>query len=909
MSVPRRRHLAEAAFSLALLAYPRTFRRRFGDEMRDDFRRGALGGAVGTCRTFLTLLGNGLAERGTAVVRWLFWPSHAPHLYDSSTGHAMVWDNLRTDLRFALRQARRAPLATALAVAALALGVGANTAVFTVIDAVLLRPLPYQAPDSLVMVWSDNRNEGRALNVVSPADYADFRARTRALSATAYTLSFFTPLVEKGAEDAGRVVVLRTSDTVFELLGRQAALGRTYGAGERGVAVISHALWVGRFGADPSVVGRTLTFSGDETLTVIGVMPPDFAFPYRSMFGPWASSPMQSAELWVPMPMEGPRWVTPGGQLVRNLRALVVFGRLRENTSLGQARADLAAAATQLEREYPDSNRGWGVTVVPLHEQTTGQVRPALLVLLAGSGVLLLIAVANVANLVLARSLARQRELTVRAALGASTARLVQQALTESMALAVAGAGLAGVVVVWGLGGLVALAPPELPRLSEIRVDWRMLAATTGIAMLAGLLVGLVPAIAASIPRPQTALHNSARNETGTRATRRWRAGLVMAEMGLTVVLLVAAGLLTRSFARLLAVDPGFSSDAVLTLQVNAPDRFLASPAARSAFYEALLERLTAIPGVTAAGLTTRIPLGSTSVTTSVEVEGQSVAVAQRPEAEFRRASPAYFAAMGIPVLRGRPLSEDDTAGPPAAVVNEAFVRRILGPGDPLERHVRTGGGTSGPWIRIIGVVGDVHHLDLETEPLPEIYLHYATSPPVSPFVAVRTTGDPAALASTLRLQMRAFEPSMPVYDMRTTASLRSQSMSDRRFVLGLAVLYGALALALAAIGVYGVIALVVEQRTREVGVRLALGARPRDVLWMVIRESAALASAAALAGTLAARALTPLLRGQLYSVDAGDLFTHASAPVVLVGAAVLAALVPARRAMRVDPVAALRAE
>lgn len=927
------------AFELLLLAYPRAFRRRFGAEMRADFCREqreqadrdalvvpAAGVRVpmrkrmdqpnasraqralrtSTWRTLRTHAVSGLAERWSACIRWFARPGPRPTLYEPAGSAPMFLHTLHSDLRYAIRQARRAPGYTTLAVLALALGIGATSAVFTVVNGVLLTPLPYKDPDRLAMVWSDNRNEGRPLNTVSPANFADYRDRSRGFATLDYALSFLVRLTVSGEENAPAVWVLRTGSDIFAVLGREALLGRTYVSGERDVAVVSHGYWTRQMGRDPDVIGRVLALSGHESVTIVGVMPPDFAFPYRSMFGPWVSGGATTADMWIPMPMEGPRWITPGGALVRDAHALVTVGRLAPGVSLDQARDELATIGRQLETEYPDSNRGWGITVVSLTEQTVGHVRPGILLLLGGVGVLLLMAAVNVANLVLAQSVGRQRELAVRAALGASRGRLAGQALTESVVLASAGGALGLLFVGWGVRALVALAPIDIPRMHDVTPDWRVLAFTLLVAVGSGVAAGLLPAMAAGRADVRATLQDQSRGTVGSHARRRVRAALVIAEVALAVLLTVGAGLLTRSFVQLMNVNPGFRAESLLTLQLNIPDR-LVEVDQRRAFYEELLDRLGAIPGVVAVGGTTRIPLGSSSVTTSLHVDGRNT-TDQPPEVEFRRVMRDFFPAMGTPLLRGRLFGPED--GPTAssvAVVNETLARRIFGTADPIGQHVRTGSSSTGPWSRIIGVVGDMRHTSLNTEPLPEIYFDYAGSPPTSPFIAIRTTGDASHIAEAVRREARALDRTLALYDMRTMETVRAESVAERRFFLILVTVFGGVALLLATVGVYGVMSLVVSERTAEVGLRLALGARPSAVLRMIVGYAAGLACAGTIIGALMATALAPLLASQLFGVAALDPVTFTVVASLLVTVAIAAALVPAWRAMRVDPISALR--
>jgi putative ABC transport system permease protein len=633
------------------------------------------------------------------------------------------------------------------------------------------------------------------------------------------------------------------------------------------------------------------------------------------MFGPWVSGGAITADMWIPMPLEGSRWVTQGGSLIRNVHSLVVVGRLAPGVSLDQARADLGRVGAQLEGEFPESNRGWGTTVVALMDQTVGNVKPALLITLVGVGLLLLMATVNVANLVLARSVTRQREIAVRAALGASRLRLARQSLTESIILALAGATLGLLFVRWGVEALVALAPIDIPRMQDVSPDSRVVAVTLAVGVATGLLIGLLPALSSAGSDAAPALQDHSRGTVGSRSRRRLRSTLVVVEVALAVVLTVAAGLLIRSFMRLMDVDPGFRPESLLTLQMNIPDRLVSEPnrpvsgEQRRTFYEDLLDRLEAIPGVVAVGGTTRIPLGSSSVTTSLHVEGREP-TGQLPEVEFRRVMRDFFPAMGTPLVRGRLFGPED--GPTAAavaVINQTLARRIFGTADPIGQHIRTGPAPSGPWLTIIGVVGDMRHASLDVDPLPELYLDYASNPPNSPFIAIRTSGEPTSVAAAVRREARALDASAALYDIRSMDSIRAASVAERRFLLILITAFGALALLLASVGVYGVMTLVVSERTQEVGVRLALGAEPSRVLGMIVRQAVTLAVAGVGLGLALAAILAPLMTGQLFGVAAMDPATFLAVPALLALVAVAAALVPGRRAMRIDPAMAMRNE
>jgi putative ABC transport system permease protein len=903
---------------ILMLAYPRGFRRRFGREMGADFERALRArprsALLVTCREALPLIGNGLSERWSALERWALWPGHTPHLYEPAGRHVMFWETLRTDLRHTLRLAGRTPLFTTLTILALALGIGATSAIFAVVNGVLLRTLPYSDTDRLVNVWSRVTHEGRMRNPISPANFVDFQRLNTTLEGLEGYYSFLTPLeltTDAGSEVAFSVQVTRR---LFDLLGRTPALGRSFGnEDQRPEVILSYGYWQRRFGGDPAIVGKTLQLS-NYAFEVVGVMPPEFVFPYGGMLGPGGFTRVTRVDLWVPIQFAGPvaqanRMLTDSGALVRNVHWWGAVGRLKPGVTSQRAEVELQAIAAQLEQQYPDSNKGWSATVVPTLDQTVGTIRPALLILLAGIACVLLMASVNVANLLLARAIARERELATRAALGAARTRLVRQLLTESVLLSLVG-GLAGLGVMWAaVRALIAAAPAHLPRIDEVSVDWRVLLVTGLVTMITGVLVGLAPALTSASINPQATLQDHSRGAVGSAGRRRVRSALVVAEVALAVALTTGAGLLLRSFVSLLNVNPGFVTEHLLTWQMNIPDR-LQSADDRRAFYRDFFARMEALPGVQSAGGTTRIPLGSTSVSTTVQVDGRPVPVAQLPEVQFRRAMHDYFAAMGIPIVRGRGFTtEDGPTAPPVAVINETMAKRMFPGEDPLGQRVRIGPSATGAWTTIVGVIGDVRHGGLEETPQPELYITSLQNPPVAPFVVLRVTGDPAAMTETIRAEARAIDKDLPVYDIRTMATLRSDAVAERRFILLIVAAFGVLALGLAAIGVYGVMSLIVSERTREVAVRVALGAAPARMIGLIVGQAATLAAVGVIIGLVAVLPLTPLLRSQLYGVGAADPVTLVSVPLGLLLIATLAALVPARRAAATDPLVALRAE
>jgi len=824
----------------------------------------------------------------------------------------MLWDTLRADIRHTLRLAIKTPVFSALTVLALALGIGATSAVFAVVNGVLLQSLPYRDDGRLVNLWSDNTGSNRPRNPLSPANFLDFQRLNTTLDGLEGYFTFVTPAQLQADSGTEVTYSMFITSNMFNMLGRTAALGRTFTLGEEsGVVVLSDGYWRRRFGADPAIVGRVLPVSG-QSLQVLGVMPPDFVFPYSGMLGPSGFTRVTGVDMWLPIAFSGPmavnnRMLNQAGQIVRNVHWFGAIGRLKAGVSDAQAAADARTIASQLEQTYPDTNKGWSATVVPTIDQSVGTIRPALLILLAGIGFVLVMASVNVANLLLARSIAREKELATRAALGAGRARIARQLLTESVLFALAG-GLAGMVVMWWtVRGLIALAPAGLPRMNEVSVNWEVLLAAGFTTMLTGVLVGVLPVLSSASVNPRASLQDASRGTVGGALRRRARAGLVVAEVALAVAITSGAGLLLRSFVSVTNVHPGFETAQLLTWQMNLPQRLTATPD-RLAFYRDFFARMEALPGVVSVGGTTRVPLGSTSVTTSVQIDGRPVPNSELPEVQFRRAMHHYFEAMGIPIRRGRSFDPKDTAtAPPVAVINETMARRLFPNQDAVGQRVRTGPSATGPWTTIVGVIGDVRHGGLEEEPQPELYISYLQGPPVSPFIVLRTIGDPAALAETVRAEARLIDKNLPLYDMRTMSTLRSEAVATRRFILLIVGAFGVLALGLAAIGVYGVMSLIVSERTREVGVRLALGAPPAELLRMIVGQAVKLAGIGVASGLAVSLPLAPLLDSQLYGIESFDPATFALVPVTLLLVATLAALVPARRAMRIDPLAALR--
>jgi putative ABC transport system permease protein len=909
--------LARRAHRVATAAYPRAFRRQFGRDLENVFTlrveaaaaRSALRAvALGTYLIVDAAL-SGVAERARARTAARERADHGGAMPLSRRFPVML-ESLVTDCRLAIRQFRRAPAFALLTTLSLALGIGANTAIFSVINAVLLRPLPYADPDRLVAVWSDNTRQGQAANSVSPADFEAVKTAP-SLSRAEAMFSFLTSAQIQVGGEADYVQLATITPGMFDLLGRQPIVGSVFRGGETTPRVVlGYGYWQRRFAGDPGVVGRTLTFPGTAPVAVAGVMPADFAFPYRSMLGPAGFTQALQPDMWLPLVTTpgpaGGRYFDASGQPDRTVHYLAVVGRLAPGMTAERARADLQAIAAKRALDFPDTNRGWRVTVRSLHDQTVGAVRPALLILLGGVGVVLLITCVNVANVMLARAGARRLDLAVRSALGATGARLTESALVESVMLGFAG-GVAGLgLTLAGIQALVAMAPPNLPRLGEVSLDPRVSAFAIALSLGTGLIVGLVPAWTASRTPTADALRESRRTTT-SRGRRRLRSGLIVAEVSLAMALAVGAGLLLRSFVAVLSVDPGFEAAGMLTMQLNVPTSTQQDQNARLAFYDNLETRLKAVPGVTAVGGTTRLPLGSTSVSTTLNVEGRATLPSQLPEVELRRAIFDYFGAMEIPIVRGRGFAPTDGPNAPlVGVVNTALLATVFPQEDPIGRRVWLGPNPAAPPVTIVGIIGSVRHGSLEETPRPELYLNYRQNPPVQPFIVMRTSTDPASLGAAVRRAVRGAGADPP-FDVKTMLQIRDSAVAERRFVLWLVAAFGLVALALSAVGVYGVVTLIAAERGPEVSIRLALGARPTQVLTMLLAQGSTLAVCGIGIGSALSLVLAPTLSSQLFGVRAFDPLTYAAVALTLLIVATVAAYVPARRAMRLDPARTLR--
>jgi putative ABC transport system permease protein len=799
------------------------------------------------------------------------------------------------DLRYGARMLLKRPGFTIVALITLALGIGANTAIFSLVNTVLLKSLPWREPERLVMI--NEKKEGNYFTSVSYDDFRDFRAESKTFEQMAAISPQWT-LTLTGLAEAQQFRGQYVSANLFSMLGVAPAPGRAFRAeddqpnSERTV-IISHGFWQRRAGGDPNFIGKTIALDG-QAYTVIGVMPAGFRI-------------LDEAEFWLPLSFN---MITTRG---RSVRAFAVIGQLRPGATIAQAQAEMSSITASLEQQYPDSNRGFRAELVPLHEHITGKARTLLLVLPGAGGLVLLIACANVANLLLARATARRREMAIRAALGAGRWQIVRQLLTESVLLFMIGGAAGLLLTTWGLEVLLKLSPADIPRRDEISIDATVLWFTLGLSLLTGLVFGLVPAWQASRADLHDALKESSHSAGAASGAKRFRNALVVAEMAFAIVLLIASGLLIRSFVRLLDVKPGFATENIIGFGVSLPNASYADAQRRAEFYQRLEERLRALPGVVAVGAATRLPLldAARNITSFLTIEGRPETERDRPEVDFRRATPGYFQTMGIPQLQGRLFTEQDLrAQNSVVVINEVMARKYWPNEDPVGKRIGMGGGApGGSWSTIIGVVGSVRHLGLDSEPRPEVYYHYLTSPPVGPVIVIRTAAAPDALMNSIRSEVAALDKDAPVSQISTMEQVVARSVAPQRFMMLLFGLFAIVALVLAAVGIYGVMAYSVAQRTQEIGIRMALGAEKSDVLKLVIGQGMKLTALGVAPGLLAAFGLTRLMAGLLFGVSATDPLTFVVIALLLALVALLACYLPARRATRIDPLIALRCE
>lgn len=819
-----------------------------------------------------------------------------------------MMENLFYDFRYGFRTLIKNPAFSIVAILAVMLGTGANSAIFSVVNAILLRPLAFNEPERLVMVWGNNVKSGVPTYPLSVLDFLDYREHNQVFEQLA---SFaYEDFNLSTGDDPEHVPGSFVSANFFSLLGVNPMLGRAFlpredEARADRVVIVSHGLWKRRFGADPNFVGQTILLNG-ASFTAVGVMPSSFQSP----------NAQDNPQIWVPMSFDGgdPFRIpaSGGGADFRNRthRFLIGVARLKPGVTISQAQADMEIVARQIEQQYPDINTGLSVNIVSLHKQIIGNIKPALLVLLAAVGSVLLIACANVANLLLARAAARQKEFAVRAALGAGRFRLIRQLLTESLLLALIGGALGLLLAFAGIKLLLSLNPPNIPRLGEIDVDLRVLGFTLLVSILTGIIFGLAPALQASNPNLNETLKESSRGSTGGRSRQRIRGLLVISEIVVTTVLLIIAGLMIKSFWSLQNVNPGFNPDNALTMMVNlAPGKYSENHQI-SGFYEQLLKRIETMPGVQSVGAVTNLPLTSTVVRFRFTIDGRPPATpGERLVATTGAVSSDYFRAIGIPLLKGRYFSEQDRdKSPPVIIINDTMARRYWPGEDPIGRRL-TLPSLGGISREVVGVVGDIKHSGLDTDSGAQMYLPYLQQPWNFMSLVVRTQSDPARMAGVVRHEITALDANQSVYDVKTMQQVVSESVSQPRLYTLLLGVFAAVAMILAAVGIYGVMNYLVTQRVHEIGIRMALGAQATDIFKMIVGQGMLLALIGVVIGLVAAFLVTRVMESLLFGVSTRDLTTFLGIPLVLVAIAFLAIYIPARRAMKVDPMVALRQE
>jgi putative ABC transport system permease protein len=782
---------------------------------------------------------------------------------------------------------------TVVAVFTLALGIGANSAIFSVVNGVLLRPMTLEEPDRLIKIWETFLPGGQG--TVSVPNLRDWREQNTVFNGiAAYN---FSSLNLGGQDSPERLSGAIVSTNFFDVVGVQPRLGRAFRAGEdeagrNHVALLSHRLWQRAFGGDAGVVGKDVLLNG-ESYTVIGVMPPEFRFPSRL------------TEMWVPLV------IPPDLVNKRDNHWMFTLARLKPDVGFERAREQMITIAKRLEQQYPDSQAGRSVFLIPLQEETVQGIRPALRALMFAVGFVLLIACANVANLLLARATSRRREIAVRTALGAGRLRLVRQLLTESLLLAAAGGALGLALAKWGVAALLVLAENFLPRANEVGLDWRVAAFTAALSLLTGIFFGLIPALQSSRVDLQSTLKEGA--GAGSGAQTNWlRGALVVGELAATLVLLIGSGLLIKSFIRLYETDLGFKAENVLTMSLALPQSKYPDAQAAAAFHQKLIERVASLPGARSAGVINYLPLQQWGFNGGIAIEGQGAYEPGRaPLAEFRAISPDYFRTMGVPLIRGRFFTAEDQGNSgPVVIVNQTLAQRYMPGQDPIGKRIRAIGND---WRTVVAVVGDVRQSGVTQAVRAEVFVPVTQAiwAPLTQTMslAMRADAEPEALIAAVRTAVREVDPAQPVFNVKTMEAVVADSISDRRLNMLLLGIFAAVALTLAVIGIYSVMSYTVSQSAREIGIRMALGARPMDVWKLVVGQGMVLTLVGVSLGVAGAFGLTRLMATLLYGVTATDPLTFAAVSALLALVALLACFVPARRATKVDPMVALRTE
>ena len=796
------------------------------------------------------------------------------------------------DLRYALRMLLKNPGFTVVAVVALALGIGANTAIFSVVNTVLLRSLPYHDPDRIMFV-----NESKVPQFpefsVSPGNFLEWQKQSTSFEKLAASFSRPYNLVVAGA-DPEQVRGARVSAGLFEMLGVSPSQGRTFTdeedqPGRENVVILGHGLWKRRFGGDPNIVGQSITLSA-SSYTVIGIMPATFQFPDRE------------TEFWAPIAFTARQAQQHGSHY------LVVVGRLKRDVTAGQAAVEMQSIAARLAEQHPNSNAGWSTNIFPLQEYEVRDIKSGLFFLLGAVALVLLIACTNVANLLLARSTARQKEIAIRSALGASRLRVVRQLLTESIVLAAVGGAIGLLLAFWGIKSLLALAPEDLPRIKDVVIDLRVLGFTLIVTMVTGIIFGLAPALQASNPNLNETLKEAGRGTTAGR--HRVRSGLVVVEVALALMLLVSSGLLIRSFLSLQRVNPGFDASNALTMNIALPGRKYARSDQYVAFFSQLIESTSALPGVVAAGVSQSFPIQNDFLV-GFSIKGRPPAApGEDRSTNYYAVSTGYFKAMGIPLLKGRYFTEQDNNNTqPVAIINETMARTYFPDEDPIGKGIDLSQGPAERIREIVGIVGDVKQYGLSQPATLQTYEPFLQMPFSGVTLVVRTENNPVLLSDAIRSQVQAIDNEQPVSRIRTLDQIIAGSVQKERFLMLLLGVFAAVAMILAAVGLYGVMNYAVTQRTHEIGIRMALGARAPNVLTLIVGHGMMLALIGVTIGLAGAFAATRLMSTLLFGVGTKDPLTFAGISVLLIIVALVACLVPARRATKVDPMQALRHE
>nr|QEO74751.1 ABC transporter, permease component [uncultured bacterium] len=773
----------------------------------------------------------------------------------------------------------------------LALCIGANTAIFSVVNAILFRPLPYDNPERLVRVWATDYSHGYPKSRMSLPDVIDLRDQSETMEGVA---AFFDLTATLGGDDPQHIRVEAVSPSYLSLLGVKPQTGRLFSPdedqqGKNRVAILTHNLWQRRFNSDPAIIDQSITLDG-VPYTVVGILPAGFKSVIPGLEG--------EPDVWRPLATQ----ITPQS---RGLHFLMVIGRVKEGVSLDRAQAEVSTIASRLEQEYPASNTGFGIALEPLKQAVVSDTRAALLVLFGAVFLVLLIGCGNIANLLLARAIERQKELAIRAALGASRGRLIRIILTESAVLAFAGAVFGVLLAYWGIKVILSFSPGNIPRLDEVGIDGLTLAFTFGISLLTSLICGLAPALYLTKVNLNDMLKETGRSATASASGRRFRNGLVVSQVGLTLVLLIGAGLMLKSFYRLLNVDPGFSSDKISTMRVSLPRAVYTDPAKSMALFERLVENSRALPEVETVGAVDFLPMSRPPSCNSFTIVGQPPPQpGSGPCTEMRVVTPDYLASVGIPMISGRPLSEHDTDKTTlVALINDAARKKFWPSENPLGQRVTVGNQT----FEIVGLVGDVKNFGLDSEATPEMYFALRQSPVSSMYLVVRSSADPKTVAEGVQRELHSLDKGVPIYSVKTMEQYISESVSPRRFNMLLLGIFASLALILAAVGIYGLISYSVSQRSQEIGLRLAVGAQRGDILKLIVGHSLKLTGAGIAIGVIGAIGLAGLMTKLLFSVTVFDVPILVGTSVLLTVVSLVSSFVPAFRATRVDPLIALR--